>query len=772
MSFAKIENINGSPAVVIDGKPYPPMAMTTRMKKPDYLKSLGESGIKIYFIMTNTSWLRPGKTWIDENGVEQHEQSGVEKFILDAEMLLENVPDAYIIVRIGMHPPVEWMNENPDELMKFNDGTHREAILQSEVHKDVVPGMYSLHSEKWRRDGDKALNDFCDEVEKLPFADHIIGYFLAAGGTSEWYPVNPLSDWANNIYGDCSEPFRAEFEKYLRNKYKTTKELRAAWRIDDATFENPIIPNLAEREFTNVETKIIDAMQNYESAERIIGKHIEMNPKELTNIGVFLNVDHYQYVQDFYSAFHEGTANTIIHFAQTIRKRGEGKLIGAFYGSYGCTNFFDSGTAEGVLPILDSGALDFLAAPGVYNNREPGGYVGQREMQDSFRLRNQIYVVEEDSRTHLEDSFYRDAMGLYTIKDSINTLKRDFARNICEDIFAWWFDQHEESGRYKDDEIYKLFKRQEQIAELAYSFDRKKKNEIALIFDQESVHCVSQYTSCLMLDYYRSSDLARIGAPVDYYFHNDMARGDMPDYKLYVMMNTFMLTDKEREVIINKAKKNQAVVLWLYAPGFINPNEQKRIDVKNIENLVGMKVKMIEKTMSPRFKIIEEDHPALKYGDKDRRYGYIDRDVHSNVWLGSVIGPPYVTPAFYIDDENAEVLGNYCEWNKPAYAVKKQDGWISAYCAPQILRSELIASLAEYAGCHIYSKDDDCIYANESFITVHAKESGSHTIYFKSACSPYEVYEEKYYGFNIEKLTIEMRKGETKMFCIHPYDFS
>ena len=34
----------------------------------------------------------------------------------------------------------------------------------------------------------------------------------------------------------------------------------------------------------------------------------------------------------------------------------------------------------------------------------------------------QIYVVEEDSRTHLENDFYRDAMGLYDIQDSIDHL--------------------------------------------------------------------------------------------------------------------------------------------------------------------------------------------------------------------------------------------------------------------------------------------------------------------------------------------------------------
>ena len=36
---------NGSPALVIDGKAFPPMAMTARLDKPDYIRSLGEAGL-------------------------------------------------------------------------------------------------------------------------------------------------------------------------------------------------------------------------------------------------------------------------------------------------------------------------------------------------------------------------------------------------------------------------------------------------------------------------------------------------------------------------------------------------------------------------------------------------------------------------------------------------------------------------------------------------------------------------------------------------------
>jgi hypothetical protein len=756
MSYAEIVKHNGEPAVMIDGKAYPPMAMTARLCKPDYIRELGKAGIRIFYIMTNTDWLRPGG---------DGQPSGFRKFIQDAEALLKEVPGAYIIVRIGMHPPVSWMEDHPDDLMRYNDGSFKEAILMSEVHEDRVPGMYSLCSEAWRKDGGKALTDFCDAVDGSSVADRVIGYFLAAGGTSEWYPVNPLTLRKEGKYADFSPAFRREFAAVLKEKYGDEKTLARAWNRSDASFDNPIIPEIDSRQHQWADEKILDALVHYENASRIIGKELELNPETEYNRGIFLNADTYSNVADFYYAWHRGTANTIVHFAHIIKARYKGKLVGAFYGSYGCTGYYDASTAGATLTILDSGVVDFLAAPGVYNNREPGGLVAQREMNDSFRIRNLMFVGEEDSRTHLENNFYRDSMGLYNIEDTIGTLKRDFARNLCEDTFAWWFDQHEEGGRYQHPGIYQLFEQQQKIAALAYSLDRTKKNDIALIYDQESLFYVSTLTNQVMLDYYRTSDLNRIGAPVDYYFHDDMGREDMRDYKMYVMLNLFCLSDADREVIHQKAAKNGATVVWLYAPGFINPDREKKMDSKYTEELTGFKTGVIYDTVSPRFALCGP-HPALRYGNFDRHYGYIDRDVHSNVWLSPVLPPPYANPFFYID-EDGEILGRYLINNKAAYGIKLYRGFTSVYCTAEILRSELLASLAAYSGCHLYSHTDDCVYANENFTAIHAKNTGERVLYFKKPVNPYEVYEGRYYGRNTESITVKMRKGESLLFCVN-----
>lgn len=754
MSIARIQNHNGQPTIFVDDTPIAPMGMTVPICRPDYLHALGESGIKLYFLMAATDWMQPGS---------DNERSGFAQFRQDAEALLRAVPDACIMIRILLHPPVEWLAEHPDSIMRYQDGSHQPAILASEISRQLLPGMYTLGSDEWRSAAGIALEQFCQQVDVLPYADRIIGYFLCAGGTSEWYPVNPLEDGAR--YGDFSPAFQREFSRILKERYGTESALRRAWKDPAARFDRPVIPTPHKRRYHCIDGAILDALHNYENADRELDREIEMNPESAANLGVFVNADTNLPTVDFYHAWSRATANSIIYFARQLKKRRPHQLVGAFYGSYGCTDYYDASTAQAVLPILDSGFVDFLAAPGCYDNREPGGYVAQREMQDSFRLRNQIFIAEEDSRTHLENDFYRDAMGLYDIQDTITTLKRDFSRNLCEETYAWWFDQHKDGGRYQHPEIYRLFARQQEVARKALSFDRTKKNEIALIFDQESLHYISAGTNRTMLDHYRSAELSRIGAPADYYFHDDMARADMPDYKLYVMVNLFCLNEEERTAIQEKAARNHAAVVWLYAPGFIDPEKDVRMSNDYITQLTGFEVERLDDTVSPRFKITQP-HPALRYADPYRRYGYIDRDVHSNVWLGSSLTPPFVNPCFCIRENGAEILGRYLINGKGALAIREYKGFTSVYCAAPILRAELIASLAEYSGCHLFTHTDDCLYANENFVSIHSNHSGERTLFFKRACHPFEIYEKRFYGHNVTQITIDLNPGDTRTFCI------
>ena len=762
---AKVSRHNGEPAVFVNGRPYAPMSMLVMDEwhpKSDtdqkaYWRRLADAGSRVFYVTCTTAWHKPAnkeKGWPD----------GTDGAIAKIRQLLDAVPDAWIMLRLNVSPSAEWVEAHPEEMVTYDDGSHRKTICSS-ISGKAISGMLSLCSGKWRADGSCAIEDFIRRLDASDVSRRVIGTFLCAGGTSEWYyPIGMTTP--EGRYCDFSEPFRREYERFLREKYGTVERLRKAWNRPDATFEKPLVPTPGDQVVVNgADSKILNALHSWEYEDRTLGGKSGDANKD-AHIGVFLNMDGFAHVKDFYDAWHEGTANTVVHFAKTLKRISPDRLVGAFYGALGCTGYFNLSTATGTLRILDSGVVDFLAAPGTYNNREPGGIVAQREMQDSFRIRNLIYICEDDSRTHLCNPWMqRDAMALYTAEDTVNTLKRDFARNICEGVNGWWFDMG--NGWYDDPAILDLFRRQREIADFSYSLDRTKRNEIAFVCDTDSMHVVSEATSKLVLDYWRTSDVGRIGAGVDWYFHDDMADERMPDYKLYVMCNVYCLTDAEREAVYAKARRNGATVLWLYAPGFINEQAEQVMSPENVSKTVDMKVGYIGHTIFPHFRIEPTAMHMLKGASATKRYGVIDTDVHSNIWIErSLVPPAYLNPAFYVDDPSAKVLGRYCSDGKAAFAMKDVGGANSVFCAAQVMQYDLLAAVAEMAGCHIYSWYGDVVYANENFVAVHAKDDGKRTIRFKHKCSPYEVYEKKCYGRNVETITVDMKLGQTLMWRV------
>ena len=754
MAKAYVENYNGYPAIMIDGKPYPPMLATIYTRKNgeivvnhDYYNQFGKAGVKVYFLICDTEWLVP---------------DAFEKFVKEAEGVLAAVPDAYFMLRIGLHPPNEWIEKNPDECVNFSDGKKYPVELWTETYRTTLPQMYSLCSEKWREDAGKALVDTYKKLEEMPFFDRIIGFFLAAGGTSEWYylGVNQMG-----AYCDTGEAFRRNFEEYLRKTYDIDEnKLKKAWNDKDATFAHPHIPTLEERRFMwNIDGEI------RVPPNRRPSDTVSEPPRAPEHLGIMLNLNHSRRIMDYYWAWSYGTARSVDYFAKLLKDCSNNeKLVGAFYGSCGCIDFLDSSTSSSSLLVLDGGNVDFFAAPGVYQNRQIGGFTGQREPIDSFRLRNTMFICEDDTRTHAENSYFGDLYETFSLEDTITIMKRDFGRDLCEDIQSWWFDQIDGGGRYNFKEVFELVSRQQQVAREAYEKDRIKHNEIAFIYDEESINMVSWKTNFESIEFMRDYEISRIGASCDMYYHNDMANPLMPSYKLYVFCNVFYLSDDERKAIKAKLKKDGAVALWFYAPGFANPDKKEIMSCENISELIGIDIGMRDNVVTPKFKITNRNHPLTKNLDFGQIYGFNYRYRQNNIMRNELDNTQLLYPAFYSIDKDAENLAFFLQEDKtlPAVTIKQADGWTSVFCGSRTLRCDFIREIARYAGCHIYCDTDDVIYASRNYITIHAASSGEKTLRFKEKCTPFEIYEKTDYGKDVTEITFKLLKDETKTFEI------
>ena len=768
MKEAKLVEHNGSPAISVDGEIIPPMMATIRTNvftdtlfDREYFRSLGESGIRIFFLILDTDWLKPG---------------AFEIFKKEADQLMEVCPDAYIVPRLSTHPPIWWCEENPDELVRYSDGKIRPAELYTESYIATLPGMYSFGSEKWRRDAARAVEDTMDKIDALPYADRIIGYFFSAGGTSEWYYINPMHYGEKVVYsdsggfeqtaervtedivGDTSPAFKRAFSAYLKKIYGTDEALRRAWGDDSVSIDEPRIPTGDERYFIYG----VDHDLTHPIGLRA-NSPAPPTPTNGTNKGLFVNMEKTRVTYDFYRALHLITADAVMHFGKLVKDKYENKkLTGAFYGAAGSTKFFDFGTVGGVSKILESPYIDFLASPSVYENRHPGGYAGQRQVFGSYRLHGKMFVCEDDSRTHHENDFYRDAFELYSIEDTVNVLKREFGRNICTDVQAWWFDQIVGGKRYKDPDIYALFKKQQGIAKDFYNGDRRSSSEIAFIYDEESYNVVSQESNVQNVELLRNYETDVIGTPYDRYFHSDIELA--PDYKLYVFVNCYYLNNEQRAQIKRKLKKNGATALFLWASGVINPDAECIQGAANVSDLVGMKIKEEDAVRYGKFKITGEGF--TKRLDRGTIYGDITRRMWANAssYTARVRSSKvFLTPAYTADDKDAENLGYFLDTCAPALSVKECDGYTSVYCGSKYLSADVLREIARFAGCHIYEETGDVIYANRQYITYHASSSGKKQISLPSAMKVTDAYTGEDLGIT-DKIYLDVLRGETRMF--------
>ena len=754
--MAEIRNHNGKPTIFIDGKPYPPMMATIRTMNDekdgiifdkDYFYNLGKSGIKIYFLICDTTWLKP---------------NSIKLFDTEARQLLDAIPDAYIIPRIGLHPPNDWIEAHPEECVTYADGSKPSARLITESYFATLPHHYSLCSQKWREDAGKALTETWNELMRLPYADRIVGCFLAAGGTSEWYYIAQNPNLSQKFSRGHSLAFKREFSSYLKEVYGTNENLQKHWKNPNATIENPPIPELEKSYFNKDADKIaFQAIQGGVIANTSAG-HAEGNG---TNLGSFIDFDKNKDVYDFYRAWNLGTANSVLYFAKIIKELTPDRLTGAFYGSQGCINFVSSGTSGGTVKVLNSEYIDFLAAPGCYENRLAGGAEGQRQVQDSFTLHDKIYIVEQDTRTFAELNHMKNKYMIYDLTDTVDVMKREFGRNICEDVQAWWFDQLIGGKRYKHTELYKLIDKQQKIAEQAYSLPRQKKSEIAFIFDEETMQGVSFQTTMDSVELLRNYEIYKIGAPVDQYYHNDLLDPNMPSYKLYVFVNTYIISPKECEAIKQKLKKDNAVAVWLYAPGFISPMADKKASTEYMKELTGMSFNMIDDAFDAVFRFNGKLHKISEKLDKRALYGKFDRK--RTLVIGNSPDrhrDTYLWPLFYVDDSEATHIAHYLTSGYPSISVKESDGYTSVYYGSKCIKFDVLRSLAEFAGCHVYMESDDVIYVGANYVTFHASSSGKKMVHFPKKVSVYEVYEDKLYAENTDTVEFDCYLGETKMF--------
>jgi len=190
-----------------------------------------------------------------------------------------------------------------------------------------------------------------------------------------------------------------------------------------------------------------------------------------------------------------------------------------------------------------------------------------------------------------------------------------------------------------------------------------------------------------------------------------------------------VMNSQKLETIGRKLKRDGKVLVWMYAPGLINPEASPPIGTQNMHELTGIRFGMEMEGLPLEMEITDKEHELTRGLPDDYAPGNFVRPVTTGF---GVLGPDFKPvqpgpvakkPLFYVDDPEARVLAKFKVNGRPSLAVREFPGWTSVYYGSVALPAEMIRRLARYAGVHIFLETEDIFHANNHFIMIHTGNS-------------------------------------------------
>ena len=551
---SEVREHRGIPALYVNG------VLTSQMLAAPYrdpqrngiadFNDFRQAGISIFDIYVRFPWTAP----------ETYDFAPVDQK-LDAYLAIDN--KILFLPRVLLTPGPWFRTQFPDEISMRDDGSPAGMFPSQNAGNNP-----SFSSEKYRELSHKAMIAFINHLESK-YGDHIVGYQVGNGFGGEWLPFN--SFWETRPgespptkFGveDYSPPARAAFKEWLTDKYKTDAVLQAAWHDPKVTLDTVIPPNEVER-YT-------------------------------TTRGIFFDPAVSARCPDWFSFYNESVADVLIDNARWVKElTGRKKIVGSFYGYLWC-NFPNLSAVHsgqlGLTKVLNCPDVDFVCSPYTYDNKGIGGPNNSQTLPEAATLHGKLYFNEVDTETHLKQRQWRWGDSLHNPTNFAETkglLVRDYAYSLTKGNGLWWTDLM--GGDYHDDEIIKLLGQLKRIDEQQLEADKRSTTDIAVIMDESAFTYTGDGEPLwnALLTAQKQWEFAFIGAPWEPQLLNDIDNPKLRDYKLYIFLNTFHVTPKQRDAIHAKLKKNNATALWIYAPGYI---DGEKCSVDNMAVLTGIKL--------------------------------------------------------------------------------------------------------------------------------------------------------------------------------------
>ncbi len=727
-TIAAVKPVGGVPTVVLDGRPYGPMAYTRCAGSLPQLAEMGRRNYRLHFEMVGpVGW--PG----EQEKTFRNLDNQLQRF-------LKEVPEARVILRLYLCNPRNFARDYPDQVMCFNDGDprHYQTWYAMTDRPLAERGYPSFASPVWRQKTCEALHNYVTHIRRSAYAKNVVGYFICGGGTEEWYYWGDY-DHAN-LTVDYSKPMLAALREHLRRRYDgDVTKLRAAWQDETADFATALPPS---------------AQQRREA------------------LGAFWNPVVANRVRDYYYVHNKVMEDSVLLFARSVKQacRRE-QMVGLFHG-YLQNHWLLEGGQATLREVLESPDIDFWSGPPQYDRRGQGEHGCVRFPMASLKANGKLWISESDIRT----SFSEPAKGnpsLYgrppSLEESLACLQREYGHMLCEGGNGWWF----QMGRqwYHHEPILSLFDTMQRCGEAAMAFDRTSDTDIATVVHLNSLMVTPPWpVTSSVIDAFKVQETCRIGAPVDHWELTDLLKPGAKRYKLYLMLNCFSLSAAERAAIDQQLRRNGATLVWMVAPGLFQPDATIERDGAHVRDLLGFGLTSVTGSgLSPKMKLTAAGAAWLKGFDPQRAFGEFERprwdpDPKTGQITAMPAAPTRLPELFAAD--GGEPLATYLDGGRTSMALRRgeraTDVWIGSVMAP----ADLLRALARQAGCHLFVDADEIVYANHSFLTLHTRADGERTFRLRRPADVIEVFTGQVLGRQVTEFKDTVPAYRTRVYFV------
>lgn len=648
---------NGAPTIHVDGEPIASTAYFCTEPTPTRIASMRRSGVRLI------TWGVGGATaHASDMGWRGPGRYDYEHLDRAARVILEHHGDAWLLPRIATTAPAWWLAAHPEDNAVLASGQCRglgvgeSAQWCDEPRETVV----SQASDRWQADCEAALAKLVEHLDRCDWGHRCIGLH-PNGGENEWFPSH------GHAYLDYGPLAVAAFRAWLRDQ----------------------------------------GVEGASSAEIPRPEDLECG-----SWGAWHDLEVSQRCQLWWRFYHGQNARRLTQTCAAVKRASDQRLLaGAFYGYIGDTYAAGRPTAwlyghhHALGEVTGHPAVDFLAAPFNYINRQPGGTPESQIPTAHADLAGCFTFTENDLGTFWSVKDESPA----AIARTRGTMIRDQGQRLIRRQGFWWMDLIRDQEWYTHPILEDLIGRLTGLqAEEAGQPASTWRPEIAVVLGNDTpFHFRTGYP---VLAEWVTKPLRHVlpalGAPFDVLVLDDLGRANLPAYKLFVFLDVPCVDPDQRALVHRVLSARRAVAYFHGLPGL---NDGKRLDIAHCSALTGMELRLfggkpqagVGNRMSARF--TDFDHPLLA-------------GVPPSTTLG---GYPVESVAF-VADQQARVLGTQHVKGRPAVAITTTaGGWTSVFSCLAGAPAIFFRNLARLAGAHLFTEIDAVVDACDNLILVH-----------------------------------------------------